>query len=660
MAPVTNRLSGHHMTLPPANPSLPQNDTPAQRAARAAQIVQAQGQYGWGAAPTLPGVPVVGAVPKDDNPTLAWFVTLIGIGLQIARNQLAVEIEQLETSLPATQALARCDVIEKIAAKIALDMGHPHATSLFGKIIDGLIELGAEGVEAATHGEQLGLLNNLAEELYQMVTRSHSNLPDGETQPRSLDTYISLFATLPVPGIAYTFIEDSVFARLRVAGPNCMLLTGIDDLPVNFGLTAAQYAEVVAGDDLASALAQGRIYICDYKELAVLDPGSWNGRAKYCYQPMALFAVPPGGSSIVPVAIQCGHDSAEYPVILPSNNDQARWAWEMAKLIVQVADGNYHELFTHLARTHLVIEAVAIATHRHLADIHPLWALLVPHFEGTLFINDQAAKSLIAPNGPIDHIFAGTIASSEQAAADDRLAFDFMAKMLPADLAARQVNDPQKLPDYPYRDDALLVWQAIHHWVREYVDVYYASDAAVTADTELAAWSAALASEGRISNFPTSISGREQLTDICTMILFTASAQHAAVNFPQKDIMAFAPAVTGASWGPAPAGADNDKASWLAMMPPRKLALEQIDVLWLLGSLHYRPLGDYRSNAYPYPSWFQDSAITGAGGAGNDAPLPRFQAALKAVEEQIVERNANRMRPYPYLQPSLIPTSINI
>ena len=41
-------------------------------------------------------------------------------------------------------------------------------------------------------------------------------------------------------------------------------------------------------------------------------------------------------------------------------------------------------------------------------------------------------------------------------------------------------------------------------------------------------------------------------------------------------------------------------------------------------------------------------------------PLPRFQAALGQVEEQIVARNASRMFPYPFLQPSLIPTSTNI
>jgi len=120
--------------------------------------------------------------------------------------------------------------------------------------------------------------------------------------------------------------------------------------------------------------------------------------------------------------------------------------------------------------------------------------------------------------------------------------------------------------------------------------------------------------------------------------------------------MAFSPAVTGAGWQAAPNGQrGHDKAGWLAMMPPMALALEQLNLLELLGSVHYRPLGDYRSNAFPYPLWFQDPRVTGAEG-----PLAWFKAALAGVEAEIVARNSERMQPYPYLQPSLIPTSINI
>jgi arachidonate 15-lipoxygenase len=327
----------------------------------------------------------------------------------------------------------------------------------------------------------------------------------------------------------------------------------------------------------------------------------------------------------------------------------------MAKLIVSVADGNYHELVAHLARTHLVIEGVAMATHRHLATVHPIWALLVPHFEGTLFINEAAATSLIAPDGPIDHIFAGTIASTQGLAVAARLDFDFTAKMLPHDLAARGVGSGSALADFPYRDDGLLVWDAIHAWTRQYVALYYTSDADVTGDSELTAWAACVAGEAKVKGFGP-ITTRDALVDACAMIMFTASAQHAAVNFPQKDIMAFAPAITGAGWQPAPpAQSGQDKPGWLAMMPPMALALEQLNVLELLGSLHYRPLGDYRSTDFPYAPWFSDPRVTAPEG-----PLTSFQAHLANIDTVIAGRNAERMRPYPYLQPSLIPTSINI
>lgn len=644
--------------MPPASPTLPQDDTPAGQAARAAQLTATRTVYTWTTdVPTLPGVPLATNVPKNDEPTVAWFVILIGVGLDIVRNALTVKlggVDKGELDSPRAEyeaALAECDAIEASAAKIAAEHGVHSGGNIFERMI-GDVE---QAVAAAERDAHVALLKGYKDRLEELMKVEEAQGLGSKT-PRSLDAYRALFATLPVPGVSYMFQDDAEFARLRVQGPNCMLIAAVEGtLPANFPLRAAQYAEVVNGDTLEAALADGRLFMLDYKPLEVLDPGTYGTLAKYAWQPMALFAVPPGGSSLVPVAIQCGQDPAEWPIFTPSPAADKLWGWEMAKFVVEVADGNYHELFAHLARTHLVIEAFAVATHRHLAEIHPIWALLVPHFEGTLFINEAAATSLIAADGPIDHIFAGTIASSQLAAVDARLAFDFYGKMPHADFAARGVGVDSAIADYPYRDDALLVWDAIHEWARQYVDLYYAHDADVVADTELAAWAACLAGEAKIMGFG-AVTTRARLAEVCAMVMFTASAQHAAVNFPQKDIMAFAPAITGAGWQAAPNGQrGHDKAGWLAMMPPMALALEQLNVLELLGSVHYRPLGDYRSNAFPYPLWFQDPRVTGAEG-----PLAWFQAALAGVEAEIVQRNAQRMQPYPYLQPSLIPTSINI
>lgn len=654
VAPVAGSLSA---PVPPAAPTLPQQDTPEGRAARASQLAASRSRYVWDTeVASLPGVPLATSVPADNLPTLAWWGLLIDISLKIVRNALAVKlggVDRGEIDTPRARfeaALAECDSIEAQTAALVSPY-QPKHESILGHLVADLEAAVAEA-ERETKIATLKAHKARLEEL--MKVDDATGL--GGDAPAGIDAYRALFDTLPLPGIGWMFQEDAEFAAQRVQGPNAVLIAAVGDtLPTNFPLTPEQYAAVVSGDTLAAALAEGRLFMLDYAVLGALDPGTWGGLAKFVWQPLALFAVPPAGTSLTPVAIQCGQGPDEWPIFTPSVVAADQWGWEMAKLIVSVADGNYHELVAHLARTHLVIEGVAMATHRHLATVHPIWALLVPHFEGTLFINEAAATSLIAADGPIDHIFAGTITSTQELAVASRLDFDFTAKMLPHDCAARGVEPGSALADYPYRDDGLLVWEAIQAWVKQYVALYYASDADVTGDSELTAWAECIAGEAAISGFGP-IATRGALVDACTMIIFTASAQHAAVNFPQKDMMAFAPAITGAGWQAAPPSqSGQDKPAWLAMMPPMALALEQLNVLELLGSLHYRPLGDYRSTDWPYAPWFSDPRVTAPEG-----PLEGFQAHLANIETVIAARNAQRMRPYPYLQPSLIPTSINI
>ncbi|AMO73362.1 arachidonate 15-lipoxygenase [Sphingorhabdus sp. M41] len=634
------------------HPSLPQNDSQAQRAQRRAQINQTSTIYQWTTdVATLPGVPLATQVPSDDQPSIQWWFEVLQVGIAILNNVKAVLLQPIFKALSQagqkiiTDALAEA---EELASKVEA-LREKHRVEIAGPGLE-------SAIEQAVHGADIEALIAYDSVLRDIITVIIDVLKAEEVaNTRSIEAYRDLYQTLPVPGIAYTFQDDDEFARLRVAGPNPMLLQGIDQIPDKFPVTAAQYASVMGGDSLARALAEGRVFLCDYTDLEVLVAGVWQGHAKFVYRPMALFAVPPGGSSLRPVAIQCGQENGQYPVMTPSDAASDKWGWEMAKFVVQVADCNYHELFVHLAGTHLVSEAIAVATRRNLADVHPLWSLLVPHFEGTLFINNLAVETLINKGGPIDAFFGGTIESSQAAAVQARLSFDFYKKMTPVDFAERNVADTASLPDYPYREDALLVWSAIHDWAAQYIDIYYADDDAVTGDTELALWRASIASEGHIVGFRP-ITTRAQLVDVCTMIIFTASAQHAAVNFPQRTMMTFAPAVTGAGWTAAPTEQkDHSKAEWLEYMPPMSLGLLQLSSLELLGSVYYRPLGDYRTNRFPYKNWFQDPAII-----GDEGPLARFKAGLRAVESRIIARNQRRMHPYVYLQPSQIPTSTNI
>lgn len=196
------------MSTAPTHPSLPQNNSPEQRAARQKQILEAQAAYEWGNVGSLPNVPVLASKPLNELPTLEWWVILVGVAIQITRNHLQVRANQESgNTLTTLAAIARCDAIEKIAAAIAKDMGHSHAESLFGKLIEGAAEL----VEAVEHASKTDLLQNLADELYKMITDSDVSDIYPANDARSLETYRALFATLPAPAIAYTFIEDTVW-----------------------------------------------------------------------------------------------------------------------------------------------------------------------------------------------------------------------------------------------------------------------------------------------------------------------------------------------------------------------------------------------------------------------------------------------------------------
>ncbi|AVQ00059.1 arachidonate 15-lipoxygenase [Ahniella affigens] len=628
-------------------PTLPQNDSPAAQQQRQEALLDEQSKYVWkDDFETLPGIPLAASVPRDDRPTITWLLEVADVGIDIVANQILAQTGRGDSLKSQTAAAAIRPHLDSMRQTIATIRSEQKATPDSPlRIVDHVA-----GTLLSLHRSRL---DNELKTLQNMIAATYL----GKLENPSLEQYRKLFVTLPLPAIADTFMDDATFARMRVAGPNSVLIAGLSAWPLKFGLSEAQYQSVMGtNDSLASALTEQRLYWLDYEELSTLKTGTTGGKPKFLCAPLALFAIPKGGGALTPVAIQLGQSPADGLFLRVSDqNSPDWWSWQMAKTFVQAAEGNYHELFVHLARTHLVIEAFAVATHRRLAPEHPLNVLLLPHFEGTLFINNSAAGSLIAEGGPIDHIFAGQITSTQTLAGSDRLAFDVTAHMLPNDLASRRVADVAALPDYPYRDDALLVWQAIQDWVRQYVSVYYLNDANVAGDTELQGWRDELLGLGKIKGLP-ELKDRETLISVVTMVIFTASAQHAAVNFPQKDLMSFAPAISGAAWAPVPKpDQPQSEAAWLKLLPPIKEAQEQLNVLWLLGSVHYRPLGDYRVNHWPYLPWFQDPRITGKNG-----PLARFKLALKAVEMEIDNRNAEREVPYPYLQPSLIPTSINI
>ncbi|VVA96610.1 unnamed protein product [Arabis nemorensis] len=111
------------------------------------------------------------------------------------------------------------------------------------------------------------------------------------------------------------------------------------------------------------------------------------------------------------------------------------------------------------------------------------------------------------------------------------------------------VEDPEVPQDLRLRIkdvvDRLDVWSAIESWVQDYIFLYYKTDEDVQNDHELQAWWKELREEGhrdkKSEPWWPKMQNREELIESCTIIIWVASALHAAVNFRQYPIAGYLP-----------------------------------------------------------------------------------------------------------------------
>ena len=590
-------------------------------------------------------------------PSLEWLKSILWHLLILFFNSRLIENKEEGERLEEVKS-----ILVKIEEKVANLTGETPATIALPKKVEEIPEF----LELAEHNKSKKYFVVFASMLFKYLQEKKASQEEDSLESiSSLDDYKKLFSVLlPLPEIANNFQKDETFAYMRVAGPNPVQIKRVQDLNEypNFPVTDDHYKSVMGDDDsLGTACNEGRVYIANYAILDGAINGTFPGYQKYLYAPLALFAVPKDKGDgnkrmLKPVAIQCEQKPGpDNPILTPKGNPHS---WMFAKTVVQIADANFHEAVTHLARTHLFVERFVVATERKLPDEHPLSLLLRPHFEGTLLINFGAQFSLIAHGGGVNELLAASIDSSRVFAVKGLETYPFKQQMLPQQLESRGVNDTTQLPIYPFRDDALLLWDAIHNWVSSYLKIYYNSNEAVEGDEKLQEWSKELVAfdGGRVTDFGEdengSIKTLDYLIDATTLIIYTASAQHAAVNFPQKDIMSYAPAMPLAGYAPASSVKDATEEDVLKLLPPLSQAQNQLNLTYLLGSTYYTELGEYNEGHFDY--------------GNNDllVALGEFQKELIDIRIKILKRN-NDLKDvlpyaYKYLLPRQIPQSINI
>ncbi|MCB9779631.1 MAG: hypothetical protein H6742_13790 [Alphaproteobacteria bacterium] len=531
---------------------------------------------------------------------------------------------------------------------VALELAGNHASIGFRD--DGLRGALREFVE----GFELEIPSN---GLHAAALKAMRNEPS--TRPKAWDEWHRYFAAFDPPPLVQTLHRahhdgrtwDRAFAWQRIAGPNPMMLHRIDALPDAFAVDGAAFARAAAhhgwgaDDGLDAALAEGRAFLCDYAALDGVRTGSHAGVQKHIAAPFALFVAERGGGPLWPVAIQCAQrPSADDPVFTPADG----FRWNMARNAVQAADACMHEVVVHLARTHLVMEAVDLCCERELDVDHPLHILLRPHLQHTHAINHQARDYLIAPGGIVDTLFAPAIDETARLVRAGIDGFDLQGAVPDDALGRRGLLDVDTLAQHPYRDDLRTLWPALRRFVDGYVRLYYRGETDVAGDGELRAFVQALSADdgGRLRPLRP-VHTLDELVDLFACIVLTASAQHAAVNYSQWPYFSVPANAAGALWRPhVRADTPDTQQVWLDHLPPWDMAGLLSDTVKQLSAIQVNTLGAYDRRD------FVDQRVWDL--------VETFDRDLACVQDRLEQRDRDRFLPYPFLQPHRVPASIHI
>ncbi len=474
-----------------------------------------------------------------------------------------------------------------------------------------------------------------------------------------LQDFEDLFSVLPLPAVAKVYQSNASFAEQRLSGVNPVMIRALkstDPRAELLKILPSYKPEFEPLFNIPQELENGNLYITDYtgedenyQGASLVQGGSHQKGRKYLPKPLAFFWDRSHGTrsekKLVPIAIYL--DQRMYhPFVKPME-------WLLAKLSVQIADINHHEMNTHLCRAHFVMEPIAIGTARHLAENHPLGILLRPHFKFLMANNRLGQLQLINPGGPVDTLLGGTLAESMELVKDAYVHWSLDQFALPTEIKNRGLDDPTKLTHYPYRDDAMLIWKPLKTFVAGYLNYFYPNPAAIAEDYELQAWAQELTDQvagGKVKGMPSQIETVEELIEIVTTIIFISGPFHSAINFPQYDYIAFAPNMPLAAYSEMPASDSViTEKQILQFLPTYERAASQLQIVFGLSDYRYDRFGYYDRK---FNATFNGTEV--------ELLIRQFQQDLFVVEQQIDDRNRTRVVPYPYLKPSLVLNSTSI
>ncbi|XP_036066670.1 polyunsaturated fatty acid lipoxygenase ALOX15B [Oryzias melastigma] len=500
--------------------------------------------------------------------------------------------------------------------------------------------------------------------------------------------------------------KDSFFGSQFLNGLNPMMIRRIHSLPQNLSVDENM---IIPGssDSLKTEMRNGNIFLCDYIILDGVESNTINGKKQYLTAPLVLLHKNQK-DEMMPIAIQLKQNPGpDNPVFLPSDSEND---WLLAKLFVRSADFNLHELNYHLLRTHLLAEVFAVALKRNLPRVHPVHKILIRHTRYTLQINVKARNDLISQDGVFTEFTAsggaGMLTIMEKSLSN----LTYQSLCIPDDIEDRGLND---VKNFYYKEDGLKLWNIMHSFVEDTLSYYYGEDSDVKDDEELQNWIKEISEHGFLreaktekpttgeqpstgntgffqssekpekpttgdqpstgntgffqssekpekpttgnqpstgnTEIPKSLETKEELFKFVTMVMFTCSAQHAAVNSGQYDFYGWMPNGPPTMQEPPPTEKGTvTEERILKTLPGISIIILGMATSWVLSMQAHDSsfLPDFKRKYFTEHMPCDKIGI--------------FQKKLLKLSKEINKRNEGADLPYTYLDPKLVENSVSI
>ncbi|XP_036448138.1 polyunsaturated fatty acid lipoxygenase ALOX15B-like [Colossoma macropomum] len=441
--------------------------------------------------------------------------------------------------------------------------------------------------------------------------------------------------------------EDEFFGYQFLNGANPTVVHQCRRIPDNFPVTDSMVQASMEGSSLSAEIMKGNIFLCDYALLDGVQANTINLRKQYVGAPLCLL-YKNKDDKLIPIAIQCNQQAGEQnPIFVPGDSKED---WLLAKVYVRAADFLIHQMIAHLLRTHLLAEVYTLSTLHNLPTVHPVYKLLIPHTQYTLHINTLGRERLMAKKGLFNQYTGASQEGMELLLKKDLASLRYSTLCLPDDIEARGLKD---IPNFYYRDDGQAVWDILTKYVGGVLKFYYSSDTEVALDTELQKWIADIFVHGFLgnedSNIPKALHSVDDLVKFVTMLMFTMTAQHSALNNGQFDFGGWLPNSPVSLQSPPPRVKGHATASTLLQtLPDVNASVRVMAATWVLT----RKPEEFVSLGNHSEQYFTEPDVVALATAMKDE--------LKELSEKIKKRNEGKELPYCYLDPAEIENSIAI